>query len=229
MKVNEIFLSIDGEVNGFDGQGQPSAFIRFQGCSAGCSYCDTEYAQDFEKGEESSPGEIFDWVKSLGVGKITITGGEPFEQREALRDFLILNPYDTTIETNGLHRLLPRRGVFPLSPKIRYVMDIKLSSSGVEFNEELLQMNLRDLLPRYDWIKFVISSKEDYVEAMSIIYKFPISEFRIAFSPARYGEHWVVHPKEIVQWMHEASKNSLPGERRFFHINCQLHRLVEMR
>jgi len=229
MRINEVFLSIDGEVNGFDGQGQPSAFVRFQGCSAGCSYCDTEYARDFEKGKESGPGEIFDWIKGLGVGKITITGGEPFEQRSALRDFLILNPYDTTIETNGLHRLLPRRGMYPLSPKIRYIMDIKLSSSGVSFDKDILEANLRDLLPRYDWIKFVITSQDDFAEAMGIISRFGIPEFRIAFSPARYGDNWMVHPEEIVQLMYKTSKNSLPGERCFFHINCQLHRLVEMR
>ena len=40
--VNEIFWSLQGE-GAFTGT--PSVFFRLQGCSVGCPWCDTGYAQ----------------------------------------------------------------------------------------------------------------------------------------------------------------------------------------
>jgi 7-carboxy-7-deazaguanine synthase len=39
MKINECFLSVNGEVNSIGGQGTWAHFIRLQGCNLRCSYC----------------------------------------------------------------------------------------------------------------------------------------------------------------------------------------------
>lgn len=69
-QVNEIFTSIQGE--GLR-MGVPSTFIRLQGCTVGCSWCDTEYT--WKKGGTSmDTGTIISQVKGRNV---VITGGEP--------------------------------------------------------------------------------------------------------------------------------------------------------
>jgi anaerobic ribonucleoside-triphosphate reductase activating protein len=65
--------------------------IWFQGCSIGCSGC---ISQDTWAPDPSSALEIQDlvsWCKSIvdtGFGGISITGGEPFEQPDALDELL---------------------------------------------------------------------------------------------------------------------------------------------
>jgi 7-carboxy-7-deazaguanine synthase len=70
MRINEIFNSIQGE--GFY-TGIPATFIRLQGCTVGCPFCDTKKSWDTEKG--------FDFILPKKVLQhIVITGGEPLEQ-----------------------------------------------------------------------------------------------------------------------------------------------------
>lgn len=211
MRINEIFLSIDGEVNGFDGQGQPTVFIRFQGCSAGCRYCDTKYAQDSLGGEEMTIKEIIKEVKGFEIDKVTITGGEPFEQREMLSELVQKLKKRITIETNGLHYLFDYN-----INNVRYVMDYKLDSSGLKVPKEIVNFNLM-YLKENDWIKFVVGSKRDFLIALKIIKRFSFNQFKVAISPI-YG---IVEPQQLLDWMGESKE--------FYHINCQLHKLVEMR
>ena len=102
MRVNEIFDSLQGETDGFGGQGKPTTFIRLQGCNlpTPCSYCDT--AEAFGSGGmEMTIDEI---IKRINMPKVTITGGEPLMQfddvTELVRRLIELN-IPTTIETNG--------------------------------------------------------------------------------------------------------------------------------
>ena len=107
MRVNEIFRSINGEVNSI-GQGSFCTFIRLAGCSLRCSYCDTEYAQDPKSGREMSVEEIITEVKNLGCRNVTITGGEPLDQRldlHYLLQKLWFSKHNIVVETNGHHSL----------------------------------------------------------------------------------------------------------------------------
>ena len=80
MQVVEKFISINGEGKN---AGQLAVFIRFKGCNLNCSYCDTTWANvsnaDFI---EQSPQEIVDYIKSTGINKVTLTGGEPTLQKD---------------------------------------------------------------------------------------------------------------------------------------------------
>ena len=128
MKVVEKFVSINGEGTR---AGELAVFIRFKGCNLHCSYCDTKWAN--EAGcpyEEMTPGEICEFVKSIGITNVTLTGGEPLLQKDMgdLVRLLIENGNRVEIETNGSVDLRPfaedilRRPVF--------TMDYKLPSSG---------------------------------------------------------------------------------------------------
>lgn len=125
-KIAEIFDSIQGEGPYI---GYRQLFIRFCGCNLLCDYCDTE----FDKGEQYSPLELLEKVKTFDLKhfhSISLTGGEPLLQYEFLKEFLpLLKETETKIylETNGT---LPN----PLKHIIDYTdiisMDFKLNSSG---------------------------------------------------------------------------------------------------
>lgn len=125
-KIAEIFDSIQGEGPYI---GYRQLFIRFCGCNLLCDYCDTE----FDKGEEYTPLELLEKVKTFNlkhIHSISLTGGEPLLHYEFLKEFLpLLKETETKIylETNGT---LPN----PLKHIIDYTdiisMDFKLNSSG---------------------------------------------------------------------------------------------------
>jgi len=70
--VNEIFQSIQGE-----GvlAGTPATFIRLQGCSVGCTWCDTKYTWT-KGGKQMTVDEILATCKPIRP-LVVVTGGEP--------------------------------------------------------------------------------------------------------------------------------------------------------
>ena len=100
IKINEIFTSIDGEVNRY-GQGGLTTFIRLAGCNLQCSYCDTKQAQAMDTGVDMTIDEI---TERIEVSKVTITGGEPLCQKDELIELinsLCFTDIRVTVETNG--------------------------------------------------------------------------------------------------------------------------------
>lgn len=123
-KINELFETIQGEGCY---TGQPSIFIRLQGCPVACSWCDTKHTWAVEsdkevstkmmldKGTENdswaslSASQILDLIKEKGyqAKHIVITGGEP-----AMYD---LKPLCETLESEGYSCQLETSGTFQLS------------------------------------------------------------------------------------------------------------------
>lgn len=103
MYVNEIFNSLQGEGTY---AGVPSVFVRFEGCSVGCPFCDTK--ESLKKTNEVSLDFVVERIYAIqknSSARIVITGGEPFEQQEALFDLLVrlvvgFGKY-VSIETSG--------------------------------------------------------------------------------------------------------------------------------
>jgi organic radical activating enzyme len=120
LKISEIFYSLQGEGAR---QGEPSIFIRLQGCSAkhACFasgvVCDTE----FESGSSFSHQEIITRIRVLTqeCGWIIWTGGEPADQLVDM-DVAIFHTagYKQAIETSGVKK--PPAGLdwVVLSPKV---------------------------------------------------------------------------------------------------------------
>ena len=126
MKVNEIFYSLQGEGTL---SGEPTVFVRLQGCNLNCSYCDTRYAQKMQEGEEWSIEKIIGRIESLASDDtwVCFTGGEPLLQESELEQIVpvIYNP--VTIETNGT---LPRPKWASLTNS--WNIDVKCPSANVD-------------------------------------------------------------------------------------------------
>ena len=114
MKINEIFLSLQGEGHF---SGTPAVFIRFSGCNLRCPFCDTQH----ESGKEMTEEEIVTQVASFSAKHVVVTGGEPaLFLTETLVDALHAAHKIVAVETNGT-RLLPKNvDWITLSPKFAF-------------------------------------------------------------------------------------------------------------
>lgn len=212
--VNEIFTSIDGEVNAW-GQGRFSTFVRLAGCNIRCGYCDTVKALLPNVGMEMEVQQVVETIARGGCKKVTITGGEPLVQREAVElliEWLAHNGFKVSVETNGT---LPVYSLATQLGMVNWIVDYKLPSSGMAAR----RMPDDDFakLPSGSWVKFVIATEEDWNEAISFLAKAP-GYLKIAFSPCMGGDY-EISPQELI---------SRCVEDKMFRvvINCQIHKFL---
>ncbi|RLI62715.1 MAG: hypothetical protein DRO67_06875 [Candidatus Asgardarchaeum californiense] len=96
MRVNEIFLSIQGEGRY---QGIPALFIRLSGCTRKCEWCDTKYhARSFSY----TINDIVYKINSTKVSTVVWTGGEPLLQLVDIKKVIL--------RTRGKHHHLETNG-----------------------------------------------------------------------------------------------------------------------
>ena len=153
LRVTEIFLSLQGEARTV---GLPTAFVRLTGCPLRCQYCDTAYA--FSGGRQMGLQTIVEEVVDLGADHVTVTGGEPLAQPNAL-------PLMRMLCDAGLCVSLETSGALDISdvdPRVSRVVDIKTPGSG-EVGRNRYE-NLGLLRPD-DQVKFVICDETDYAWA----------------------------------------------------------------
>lgn len=213
--VNEIFSSIDGEVNAYY-QGCFTTFIRLAGCNLRCSYCDTKKAWEKDAGEKMEAWAIITQVNQLNSRKVTITGGEPLLQIRGLRHlfrFLSFQGTLISIETNGS---LPIP--FHIGSALNFVVDYKLPSSGVSQYMQPVK-KFAELLPT-DFIKMVINDRKDYEVAKMV--KTQIQKrggrAQFAFSPV----HGVLEGGELIEWCKVDKLFDVI-------INVQLHKVLNLK
>ena len=222
MNVFSIFRSFDGEVNAFDGIGQPSVFVRFAGCNLLCAYCDTTYARKKTAPHTVlDPDELMEKIRMFGCRKVTLTGGEPLLQDHmelrVLFDLLRRGEIQTTVETNGsLGLLLSERDI----TWIRYVMDYKLPSSGMEKNMISQMLPCYGLDPDLDFVKFIVGTPEDIERAFTIIRLNP--QYKFAVSPL-WGSMGVNELKRRVL----SEEASMKGNTHGIHLSVQMHKLCD--
>jgi 7-carboxy-7-deazaguanine synthase len=173
LNVAEFFCdSIQGE----NFVGVPSAFLRLQGCTCKCTWCDT--TEVWHQGNPYTFLELFNLMDNVDLPRklfegqhLIITGGSPLLQQthliEFIKEFINLYEFKPFVEIENECTIMPEEEL------IKYI-DLwnnspKLENSGVSvknrYKPEIL-LTLTTL--KNSWFKFVISKKEDWDE----IYKF---------------------------------------------------------
>ena len=125
LSVNEIFYSLQGEGARV---GEPSIFIRLQGCSAknACLKSGVECDTEFVSGYTETIEYLYDYFKDWGCRWIVWTGGEPLDQlTQEMIDYFKKKGFLQALETSGIHKPLDGFDHIALSPKIAEHVIIK--------------------------------------------------------------------------------------------------------
>ena len=212
LNVNEIFASINGEVNKW-GQGSPTIFVRFQGCNLKCSYCDTQHAQSIANYDPMIFSHLLTEIKMYGIKRVTITGGEPLLQSDIFDLIIELERrrYQISVETNGSIEI-------PIDfigwENLCWIVDYKEQYN----NQMILENYLR--LTKNDYIKFVISNKKRFDKALLVKKRLQkrgcASNF--AFSPIG-ADHYLA--AAITKWLVEEKIDDVI-------LNLQIHKIIKV-
>ncbi len=227
LRLCEIFKSIDGEANGWNGAGEQTLFIRLQGCNLRCKYCDTKHAQSCTSGDMTLMS-LLDVAFQLPVKKVarykkvTITGGEPLLQAEvwSLIDLCLSRELRVTVETNGTCWI---PSPFLRIPEVRFIVDWKLPSAELVSGPEYNICNYGELRP-YDVIKFVILTREDYSEAKELVNRYDDWSARkvlsIGFAAPCADDPTIPGRKELIEHI-------LKDADERFQLQLQLHKILK--
>lgn len=128
-RISEIFLSLQGEG---PSAGTPAHFVRLQGCTVGCRWCDTKYSWDQDGGSAGTLEEIWDQARALGEAPLlVVTGGEPLQHPglAALLDGALPRWPRVEVETSGIAP--PPRS----HPRLHWNVSPKLPSATPRWRE----------------------------------------------------------------------------------------------
>lgn len=169
LRVSEFFCdTIQGE--GIY-TGHPATFLRLQGCTLDCLWCDT--ASVWKTGNPYTFKELFDLmdsatfdlIRKLKQGQhLVLTGGSPLLQQKQLFKFIV--EFYKQFKFKPFIEIENECIVSPIIELTGYIdcwnNSPKLTSSG---NRKYMPENIKALagLPN-SWFKFVVSSQEDWSE-----------------------------------------------------------------
>jgi len=155
-KINELFETIQGE-GAFTGQ--PSIFLRLQGCPVACAWCDTKHTWDINLEEQVTSSDMLNKVaesnhwanvtiddivtifkeKGFKAKHIVITGGEPC--------MVDLTPLCTELEQQGYSCQIETSGTFEVkttdncwvtvSPKVNMKGGYEILTSALTRADEI--------------------------------------------------------------------------------------------
>lgn len=168
--ISEMFCdTLQGEgVNA----GMVSTFMRVQGCTLECVWCDTlevwRYGNEYTYEEVFLLMEQFNLIKKFKEGQsLVLTGGSPLKQQHQLTEFinLFIQKYEFKphIQVENECTLMP-------TTEFANLVDVwnnspKLSNSGMKERARLKPLIVSYLSSRPNsWFKFVITNKGDWEE-----------------------------------------------------------------
>ena len=191
-KINEIFETLQGE-GSFTGQ--PSIFIRLQGCPVGCSWCDTKHTWEVALSEEvdkniivSKNTENDNWgtftveqLKALFISEgylakhVVITGGEP-----CMYD---LTPLCLTLESNGYSCQVETSGTFEVqvSNKCWVTVSAKVNMKGG-------YKVLKSALLRANEIKHPVATEQHIDDLKELLDEHKIDDMQVYIQPISQKE-----------------------------------------
>ncbi len=174
-RVAEVFASLQGE--GVTA-GLPSVFIRLQGCSVGCVWCDTKYSWDPTKGEDRGLQNLLEEVTAISTGNVVVTGGEPLESP-------LFVPLVSALKARGDRVEVETAGVLepPDLPVDQWNVSLKLAHSGVTESRRIRPRAIRAFVARDAWFKFVVAQPGDVDEVIELQKQFALPRERILLMP----------------------------------------------
>jgi 7-carboxy-7-deazaguanine synthase len=193
VRVSEIFESIQGEGPTV---GTPSIFIRLQGCTVGCTWCDTKYAWDPGRGDELTLEALLRRVKDASARNVVVTGGEPLEHPalEPLIAGVHALGRRIEVETAGIH-------VPPPLPVDQWNVSLKLAHSGVPIERRLRPEAIERFRELGASFKFVVGDERDVDEVLAIQARHGLPSGRILLMPLGMlrEEQQALTPR-VVEW-----------------------------
>jgi organic radical activating enzyme len=174
-RIAEFFYSIQGE--GVTA-GLPAVFIRLQGCTVGCRWCDTKYSWDPGGGREVSLDALIREATAFPCRRAVVTGGEPLESPlfAPLVEALEAHGFTIEVETSGI---LPP----PPAPVDQWNVSVKLAGCGVPEARRINPEAIRAFLALGAWWKFVVVDEQDVVELLKLAERFALPQERILLMP----------------------------------------------
>jgi len=210
-RVAEVFFSIQGEG---PTAGVPAVFVRLQGCSVGCAWCDTKYSWNPDAGREVDLDALMLEVSAHPCRRVVVTGGEPLESGlfSALITALRHEAFEVEVETSGT--IAPPPG---LTEDVQWNVSVKLSGSGVDETRRINPAAIRAFLDRNAWWKFVVAGEGDIAEVVHLTERFALPRERVLLQPEAVRREEMI---ERAPWVVEACK------RHGFRFSPRLHILT---
>ncbi|HET7876095.1 MAG TPA: 7-carboxy-7-deazaguanine synthase QueE [Methylomirabilota bacterium] len=196
-RVAETFYSIQGEG---PTAGVPAVFVRLQGCSVGCNWCDTKYSWDPDGGRQVGLDALLDEIGAYPCRRVVITGGEPLESALFVPLVLALQSRGYTLEVETSGTLPPPDEA---GGAIQWNVSVKLAGSGVEESRRINPDAIRAFLARDAWWKFVVTDERDVKEVLDLLQRRELPRERVLLQPE------ALLPEEFVArapWVAEACR-----------------------
>lgn len=225
LRVSEIYASTQGEGPNV---GRTTVFLRFGGCNLRCPGwpCDTEHAINplfRDEWKKLSVEDVFKETVKIaemaGATLITLTGGEPFLQKnDDLRELVDL------LRTNGYYIECFSNGTLPYPDwaieNITFIMDWKLTGSGEDHLSQIRLENIAKLRSHQalypQSVKFVCKDQADFVLAHTLWSMY----LKGGNLRTYYGRVWdgEITNAELVE---QVMKHQLP-----WYLNVQMHNYI---
>ena len=194
-RIAECFFSIQGE--GVTA-GMPAVFIRLQGCSVGCRWCDTKYSWDPTAGRWVTLDALLEEAAAFPCRRTVVTGGEPLEASlfSPLVESLKAYGFTVEVETSGI---LPP----PPVPVDQWNVSMKLANSDVSEAMRVNQEAVRAFIGLGAWWKFVVGDRGDVAEVLQLMERFALPRDRILLMPEGIRQEEIL---ERSLWVVEACR-----------------------
>lgn len=207
IRVNEQFVSIQGE--GFY-TGTPCYFIRLQGCTLRCPWCDSKSTWDPNGGTLTTFQEIVDQIP-YSIRHIVITGGEPTLHSNLLDLIKVLysdGGYFIHLETSGNHyealreiansprigwitispkQLIPTMDVLLLADELKWVVQTEQDLWAVDEIWEEMRRSTQEALPLF-YFQPVSCEKEATDLCVQHVLKNADRDYRVSIQIHKYIE-----------------------------------------
>jgi len=202
LEVSEFFADT---IQGENFVGYPATFLRLQGCTLNCVFCDT--VEVWTKGNRYSMEQLLDicikerLVERFKAGQhLVITGGSPLRQQRRvvafIRAFVSEFGFKPFIE-------IENEVILPVSRDLAFLVDCwnnspKLYNSGNEIKSKPEVIKATAILPN-SWFKFVVKSEEDWTEIVET-YLIPglIQKRQVVLMPMAATLSELIENREVV-------------------------------